>query len=128
MAEPPIPQPAAPAANVYAVVHRALYWGMVVSTVLFALGVLRALQHPITISLGAPLAPTWGETLRGLAALDPTSLMLVATLVLILTPVARVALALVAFWRDHDLKFVAVTGAVLAVIVLTVVLGRLGLR
>ncbi len=115
-------------ANVYTAVYRALLWGMVASTVLFAAGVARALQHPTTISLGPALHQSWAQTGRGLAALDPGSLMLLATLVLILTPVARVVLACVAFWRDRDWKFVAVTGAVLAVIVLTVILGRLGLH
>lgn len=114
--------------NVYAAVYRALLWGMIVSTVLFAAGVARALQHPTTISLGPPLHQGWGATWRGLIALDPGSLMLLATLVLILTPVARVVLSCLAFWRDRDWKFVAVTGCVLAVIVLTVILGRLGLH
>ncbi|HUX68685.1 MAG TPA: DUF1634 domain-containing protein [Terriglobales bacterium] len=116
------------AANVYSIVFRVLFWGMVVSTSLFALGVFRALQHPVAI----PLAPipllSFHATLHGLARLDPASLMLTATLLLILTPVVRVVLACIAFAVDRDPKFVAVTGIVLAVIVLTVVLGRLGLR
>ncbi|HXE30539.1 MAG TPA: DUF1634 domain-containing protein [Terriglobales bacterium] len=117
-----------PAARVYAVVYRVLYWGMLISTALFTLGVLRALQHPRMISLGPALSQSLGTTLRGLAALDPASLMLAATVVLILTPVARVVMALLAFWRDGDAGFVAVTGVVLGVIVLTVILGRLGLH
>lgn len=115
-------------ANVYAVVHRALYWGMLLSTILFALGVLSALRHPLVISLGAVVNQPWGATVQGLIQLDPASLMRVATLLLILTPVARVVLACVAFARDRDGRFVLVTGAVLAVIVLTVILGRLGLH
>ncbi|HVA62328.1 MAG TPA: DUF1634 domain-containing protein [Terriglobales bacterium] len=119
-------QPAA--ANVYAVVFRVLFWGMVASTTLFALGVFRALQHPVAIPLAnAPLLSVHA-TWQGLARLDPASLMLAATLLLILTPVVRVVLACIAFGVDHDPKFVAVTGIVLAVIVLTVILGRLGLR
>ncbi|MGH9393983.1 MAG: DUF1634 domain-containing protein [Terriglobales bacterium] len=117
-----------PPANVYAVVHRALLWGMVASTALYAAGVLRALQHPAVIPLDHAYQLGWSQTWRGLAALDPTSLMLAATVLLILTPVARVALACLAFARDRDRAFVAVTGAVLGVIALTVVLGRLGLH
>lgn len=117
-----------PAANVYAVVFRVLFWGMVVSTALFAVGVLRALQHPGRIPLDAPLMLSLSGTLRGLVHLDPTALMLAATVVLILTPVARVVLACLAFWVDRDRQFVAVTAIVLAVIALTVVLGGLGLR
>lgn len=124
-----MPEPLSePAANVYAVVYRVLFWGMAISTVLFALGVIRALQHPVAISLGPAVSQPWAATLRGLLALDPTSLMIAATVVLILTPVSRVVLAMIAFWADRDLKFVAVTATVLAVVVLTVILGRLGLR
>ncbi|MGH9481396.1 MAG: DUF1634 domain-containing protein [Terriglobales bacterium] len=120
--------PPEPPANVYTAVFRALLWGMVASTVLFALGVFRALEHATTISLGAMVIPPWTATLRGLLRLDPFSLMLLGTVVLILTPVVRVALALIAFVRARDRRFTLVTGAVLAVIVLTAILGRLGLR
>lgn len=106
----PPPSSTEPPANVYTAVFRALLWGMVASTVLFALGVLRALQHPTTISLGAMVIPPWSATLHGLLRLDPFSLMLLATVVLILTPVARVALALAAFLRARDRRFVLVHG------------------
>ncbi|HEY8055495.1 MAG TPA: DUF1634 domain-containing protein [Terriglobales bacterium] len=129
----PTPPPNSPRlheapANVYKVVYSALLWGMVGSTVLFALGVLRALSQHLSISLGP--APQWGwaQTWTGLAHLDPTALMIAATVLLILTPVARVAVAFAAFAVDRDAKFTLVTGIVLAVIVLTVILGRLGLH
>lgn len=115
-------------ANVYSAVHGVLYWGMVVSTVCFAIGVLSALRQPLQISLGAVVNQSWPAVAAGLARLDPASWMRVGTLVLILTPVLRVVLACLAFARDRDGKFVAVTGVVLLVIVLTVVLGRLGLH
>ena len=114
--------------NVYTVVHRALLWGMVASTVLYALGVVRALQSPVVIPLDHAFHLSWAQARSGLAALDPTALMLAATVILILTPVARVVLACIAFAVDRDRDFVLVTGAVLAVIVLTVILGRLGLH
>lgn len=114
--------------NVYGVVHRVLFWGMIASTVLFALGVLGALRRSTTISLGPMQSQSLGATWRGLQHLEPGSLMLAATVLLILTPVTRVVLAMLAFWKDRDYQFVAVTGTVLAVIVLTVILGRLGLH
>ena len=120
-----------PGRAVYAGVHRALLYGMLASTALFALGVLRALPragHPRWIPMDSPLRPSWPQVWHGLAHLDPTSLMLVATLLLILTPVTRVAVACLAFAHDGDRKFVAVTAIVLAVIALTVVLGSLGLH
>ncbi|HXR97693.1 MAG TPA: DUF1634 domain-containing protein [Terriglobales bacterium] len=124
---PTTPTREAPA-NVYSAVYKALLWGMVVSTVLYALGVGRALWQGTTITLGPVTALGWGAVLAGALRLDASCLMQLATVVLILTPVARVVLALVAFWRDRDYRFVIVTGIVLAVIGLTVVLGRLGLH
>ncbi|MGH9474840.1 MAG: DUF1634 domain-containing protein [Terriglobales bacterium] len=115
-------------ANVYVVVYKALLWGMVASSVLFAAGVLRALGRHESISLGAAPAVSWAGFWRGLAHLDPTALMVAATVILILTPVSRVLAAFITFWGDGDRKFVLVCGAVLAVIILTVILGRLGLH
>lgn len=115
-------------ANVYAVVYQALLWGMVISSALFALGVVLSLRRQTVISLGAMPTLSWRQFWHGLMHLDPTELMQLATIVLILTPVSRVVVALLTFWADRDRKFVLVCGAVLGVIVLTVILGRLGLH
>ena len=118
-------------ANVYADVYRVLLVGMFISTALFLLGVIRAL----TLGTHFPLTPEWvrrhyrvSYVAHGLATLDPFALMLVATVLLILTPVARVVVSIYAFWVDHDWKYVGVTGIVLAVMVLTLVLSRFGLQ
>jgi uncharacterized membrane protein len=117
--------------NVYTGVYRVLLAGMVASSLLFAIGIIRALLHPEFI----PLTPEWvrsqyhwGTFSKGIVALEPSSVMLVATALLILTPVARVVVSIYAFAVDRDRKYVFVTGLVLAVMALTVVLGILGLQ
>jgi uncharacterized membrane protein len=82
-----------------------------------------------------PLTQEWvrsqyhvGTVLRGLLALDPSALMLAATVLLILTPVVRVVVSMYAFYVDHDRQYLVVTGIVLAVMLLTVLLARLGLQ
>lgn len=115
-------------ANVYAVVYKALLWGMVISSALFALGVVLSLRRHTVISLGPMPAVSWSQFWRRLVHFEPSELMQLATIVLILTPVSRVAVALLTFWVDRDRKFVLVCGTVLGVIVLTVILGRLGLH
>ena len=117
--------------NVYSVVYYALVGGMAVSSTLFVIGIVRALMHPAFY----PLTRTWvrehydaSRIVHGLVHLDPMSLMIVATSLLILTPVARVAVSIYAFARDRDLKFVVVTGFVLLVIASTALAGYLGLR
>ena len=117
--------------NVYADVYAVLLAGMIASTVLFAIGVVRALLHSEVI----PLTPEWVKShyawtaiKNGLRHFDPTVLMLIATALLILTPIARVIVSIYAFAVDRDWKFVAITSIVLAVMALTIVLGELGLR
>ena len=104
---------------------------MFASTALFAAGVIRALlQHA-----HFPLTTEWVRehssfhtVIHGLTGLDATALMVVATVILILTPVARVMVSVYAFWVDHDSRYVAVTSIVLAIMVLTFVFARLGLQ
>ena len=124
------PQLVAPEENVYTGVYHVLLGGMYVSTTLFAVGIVRALTQPRFV----PLTTEWVQShyhasilLHGLASLDPTTLMMVATVVLILTPVARVLVSIYAFAVDRDLKYVVITSTVLFVIFLTVLLGELGL-
>jgi uncharacterized membrane protein len=116
--------------NVYADVYRVLLAGMIVSTMLFVAAIVAALLHPKFV----PLTPEWikqhyhwAVIAHGIRSFDPTVIMLVATVLLILTPIVRVAVSVYAFAVDHDRKFVAVTLIVLLVIVLTVVLGLFGL-
>ncbi len=118
-------------ANVYASVYHVLLAGMLASTVLFVIGLVRGMM----LHTFFPLTPDWirqhyhWQAVRsGLVALDPTTLMMVATVLLILTPVARVIVSIYAFAIDHDRKYVLVTSIVLAVMILTFVLSRFGLQ
>src|SRR5690348_16981468 len=52
----------------------------------------------------------------GLASLDPSSIIQLGFLVLLVTPVTRVALSLLLFAAEKDRKFVYLTGAVLAIL------------
>ncbi len=117
--------------NVYTDVYRVLLAGMLVSSALFALGIIEALLHPRLI----PLSRHWildhyhfGVVFSGLTHLRPTALMLVATALLILTPVARVLVSIYAFAVDRDRKYMVVTGIVFLIMTLTVILGMLGLK
>jgi len=117
--------------NVYADVYKVLLGGMLVSTAIYVIAIVRALLHPEYI----PLRPEWikqyyhwSVLARGIVSLDPTALMMVATALLILTPVTRVAVSIYAFAVDRDFRFVAVSGIVFLVMIVTVLLGRFGLK
>ena len=117
--------------NVYQDVYRVLLAGMLISSTLFAVGLLRVLLHPETY----PLTPEWVRShyhwraiWQGLKQFDAFTLMMVATALLILTPVLRVVISIWAFWVDRDYKFVVVTSIVLVVIALSVVLSHFGVK
>ena len=118
-------------ANVYADVYRLLIGGMILSNVLFAAGIILAMLHPRFVPLTAQWIKTqyqWTILSRGLASGDPISMMLLATALLILTPIARVVVSIVAFAADRDYKFVVITSVVMFVMLLTLALGLLGLQ
>lgn len=117
--------------NVYAGVYRMLVAGMIVSNILFGIGLILALRRPQYFPLSARWVRAqyhpsivWHGLLHG----EPNSFFLIGTLLLILTPIARVIVSIYAFWVDRDHKYVVVTGAVFIVIVVTIILGLLGIR
>lgn len=124
-------EPMAEEQNVYAGVYHMLIAGMILSNILFVIGIVFALIHPQYF----PLTAGWVRSqyhaslvFHGLIRGQPTSFFLLGTLLLILTPVARVIVSTYAFWVDHDPKYVAVTGTVLIIMIITVILGFLGIH
>lgn len=117
--------------GVYSAVYHALLYGMIASSVLFAIGLVRGMmlhtQFPLT-QAWVTSHYHWNVVMHGLATLDPAVLMLVACVLLILTPVVRVIVSIIAFAEEGDRKYVLVTSIVLVVIVLSVVLGKAGLQ
>jgi uncharacterized membrane protein len=117
--------------NVYADVYRLLIAGMVVTNIFFVIGLLLALVHPRYFPLSAQWVRSqyhWRTVANGLLHGNPTSYLMLGSLLLIATPVARVIVSIYAFYVDRDYKYVAITGMVLLVILLTVFLGAMGLQ
>ncbi len=117
--------------NVYADVYRVLLAGMLVSTALFVAGIIRALMHPAYYPLSSRWVRShyhWSVFRHGLVTGDAVALMMAGTVLLILTPVARVLVSIWAFFVDRDYRFVVVTSIVLLVMVITVIAAHFGLR
>ncbi|MGH9438511.1 MAG: DUF1634 domain-containing protein [Terriglobia bacterium] len=117
--------------KIYADVYDVLMIGMVISNVLFIAGLALALAHPHFVPLSRDYVRSsyhWQAIKEGLASFRPVTLMMLATLLLILTPVSRVLISVYAFYMGKDRKYVIVTGTVALVIALTVLLGALGLH
>jgi uncharacterized membrane protein len=104
---------------------RVLRVGVLVSGIFlltgFALAVVRG-----TTGIAGRIGTLPLRSLGGaLAAGDPWAFLFLGVFVLAITPVARVAIALVGFENAKDRPFVAITGFVLAVLLTSLVLGLL---
>ncbi|HEY5079820.1 MAG TPA: DUF1634 domain-containing protein, partial [Opitutaceae bacterium] len=71
-----------------------------------------------------PRSAAW--LLAGLRHADGQAIIVAGLLVLIATPVLRVAVSVVAFWRERDRAFVAIATLVLLLLALSFSLGRAG--
>jgi uncharacterized membrane protein len=66
------------------------------------------------------------EVLAGIAAFRGQALVMLGLLVLMATPVLRVAVSLLSFLRSGDRAFTLLTSAVLLLLLLSLLLGRAG--
>ncbi len=75
-------------------------------------------------SIGALAHPSFPDTLpavwHGLLALDPPSIIVVGLLVLLATPVMRVAVSIIAFALEEDRTYVTITTLVLAILLFSI--------
>ncbi len=69
---------------------------------------------------------TFGRVFAGLAGLDPISVISLGLLLVIITPVTRVAVSIIAFVMERDWHYVAITAVVLAVLLVSFALGKGG--
>ena len=71
-----------------------------------------------------PTAP--GEVIAGLAQFKPYALIALGLLLLILTPVIRVAASIVIFLLERDYAYVLITAVVLLILIVSFLLGKTG--
>jgi uncharacterized membrane protein len=111
--------------------------GVLTSLAIILLGtVLTFLHHPSYLSSRAELARltqpgaavphTLGEVLEGVRARRGQAIIALGLLLLILTPVVRVAVSIFAFVAQRDWPYVLITSCVLVLLILSMVLGLAG--
>jgi uncharacterized membrane protein len=113
------------------VIAAVLRTGVLTSVALLVLGTLLTFaRHPGLWSAPLDLAASAGSTVpladlpAGLAALRGSAVITLGLIVLVLTPVIRVAASLILFLRQRDRRFAAITGAVLLILLLSFLLGK----
>ncbi|HLY13293.1 MAG TPA: DUF1634 domain-containing protein [Candidatus Limnocylindrales bacterium] len=110
-------------------VSTVLTTGVVLSAALVAIGFAGALFVGWSGSLtGGPPSSAdstdFSNVLAGLSAARPIAIAQAGLLVLLATPVIRVAVSLVAFGLERDRLYAAITAAVLALLLVSIVLVR----
>jgi uncharacterized membrane protein len=95
---------------------------LILGALLYGIGALRG---------GTATPPTTyphsvGDVISGLARGDPLAVLSLGLLVLLLTPVARVVISIVAFARERDRLYVAITSLVLLILLVSFLLGKGG--
>ena len=109
------------------VISHVLRGGVIASAAVILLGVLWFyLQMAITghAALGYP--HTFGGIIRRLAHGEPLALVALRLLILLLTPILRVAISIVVFALEHDWRYTIITALVLVILLISLVLGRGG--
>lgn len=112
-------------------IGRLLQFGVVLAAVVTLFGAILLLMRnggsvaDFRVFRGAsPELRSVGAIVRGVLALDGRAITQLGLVLLILTPVARVALTLWAFLRQHDRLYVLVTTIVLVLLLYGLVWGR----
>jgi uncharacterized membrane protein YfcA/uncharacterized membrane protein len=98
-----------------------LQGGVMLSASIILIGLIMLPFHSKGFSVSGLLAfpQTFSQIWAGLLALQPQSIIALGLLLLIATPVLRVAVSIVTFALDRDLRFVVITVLVLVILILS---------
>ncbi|BCV22282.1 DUF1634 domain-containing protein [Moorella sp. Hama-1] len=105
-------------------ISRSLRWGVVISSLVIAAGVI---LYVITGSSGYPadiFPSSIPQVMDGLAHFKPFAVIDLGLLLLIATPIFRVAASIIAFIVDRDRPYILITSYVLAMLILSLLLGK----
>ena len=106
-----------------AVVRRTLVIGVAIALVFLLLGIVLGFANGTANVLAPPTRIDW-RTLPGLLERgNGPALILLGVLVIVVTPIARVAVSIAHFARSRDASFSAITVFVLAVLLVSVIVG-----
>lgn len=107
-----------------------LLGGVLVSSAIILLGIVLLPFRPGGIAISALRVETFphtiGQVWSGIVSLHPQAIIVLGLLLLIATPVLRVAVSIIAFALEHDRRYVVITCIVLGILILGFFLGKGG--
>jgi uncharacterized membrane protein len=104
------------------VVSRVLQIGVTLSSIVIGFGVLLSFLHSGSQQIN--VTPT--QIMSGVLALQPEAVIFLGLIILIATPVIRVAISIVSFAFEHDRTFVVISSIVLAILLTSFMLAKGG--
>jgi uncharacterized membrane protein len=109
------------------IISHVLRGGVVVSAAIILLGmVLFYLQMAITGHATLAFPHTFTGIMQRLALGEPLAVVSLGLLILLLTPILRVAISIVIFALERDWLYTVITILVLAILLISLLLGRGG--
>ncbi len=105
-----------------------LQGGVLISAAVVCVGLLLLFLHPEQLSDQQFLVfpHSLGQIKDGLLQLQPQAFVALGLLLLVATPVMRVAISILAFALEHDRRYVVITCIVLAILLISFLSGKGG--
>jgi uncharacterized membrane protein len=133
----PSPDPAATSADQTILIRQAeliisnvLRGGVLLSAVVIAAGVIAFYWRYLAAGgrgvSNRPFPHNLTGVAQGLSSGDPLAIIALGLLILLATPVLRVAVSIVAFALERDWRYTVITSLVLAILIVSFLLGRGG--
>jgi uncharacterized membrane protein len=107
-------------------ISHVLRGGVLLSAVIIGIGVLGVVLHHGSQTSSLPALDSLAAVWQGIVAGNPLAVIMAGLLVLLATPVLRVAVSVVAFALEGDFRYVAITCMVLLILLVSFALGKAG--
>jgi uncharacterized membrane protein len=112
------------------VISYVLRGGVLLSAAIILGGIVlyyvQTFSHPGRSGASPSFPHTLGRVWQGLAQGNPQAIIVLGLLVLLATPVVRVAVSVIAFLLERDWRYVVITSLVLLILLLSFFLGKGG--
>ena len=112
--------------KVEAMVARCLQIGVVLSAIIIFAGLMLFLFSGRSGYTAGVYPTDLRDVIQGAIMLRPYAVILTGLFILILTPVLRVAVSILAFWVQKDYLYVIITAVVLVILIIGFLLGKAG--
>lgn len=110
--------------KVEVIIARCLQIGVGLSAAIIFIGLLMFLLTGQSGYPGSTYPTDLTDVFQGVIMLKPYAIILMGLLILILTPVFRVAVSIIAFWKEKDFLYVGITSVVLMILIVGFMLGK----